>query len=277
MEAHALAAGIDNDVQYPFLCTLLSGGHSLLAFVVDVDKFFLLGDSVDDAPGEAFDKIARYMKLRNMPTFKNMSGGQAIEFAAGLCKNPTDKYKFPAMMTQYRDCQFSFSGIKNTAKRYLTAEEKALKLKVDEIIPDYPDFCANLQGAIARHICMRTQRAMEFCEGKGLINGEEMNTFVVSGGVACNDFIYNALAELCNQMNFQAFRPSKKLCTDNGTMIAWNGFVRFIHNKGIYSHHEIDDIDAIPSCQLGISLIDLVKEASIRCDWIKLPSLRYSF
>lgn len=252
----------------------MSGGHSLLALVQDVDKFYLLGETIDDAPGEAFDKIARRMKIRNKPNFEYMSGGQAIEFAAGLCKTPTDKYKFPLIMSHYRDCQFSFSGIKNIARRFIMLEEKGLKLKADEIIPDFPDFCANFLGAVTRHICTRTQRAMEFCERKGFINGKETNTLVVSGGVACNDFIYNALAEMCKEKNFQAFRPSKKLCTDNGIMIAWNGVERFIQNKGIYSHLEIDDIEVIATCQLGESLIDQVKKENIRCDWVKSPSLK---
>lgn len=111
MEAHALTARMEHDIKFPFLCLLISGGHSLLAVVQDVDKFLLLGETIDDAPGEAFDKIARRLKLRNLEYFKNMNGGQAIEEAARQCANPTDKYRFPLMLSRYRDCRFSFAGM----------------------------------------------------------------------------------------------------------------------------------------------------------------------
>lgn len=180
MEAHALTARMENNVQFPFLCLLISGGHSLLAFVNDVDDFRLLGDSLDDAPGEAFDKIARRLKLKNLPHFANRSGGQIIEEAARACTEPTDKYKFPLMMARYRDCQFSFAGIKNVAKRHIEYQERILELDVDQVIPDYQDFCANYLGAITRHICHRTQRAIEFCERKELFKGVEQKTLVVN-------------------------------------------------------------------------------------------------
>lgn len=274
MEAHALTVRMEHDVQFPFLCLLISGGHSLLAFVNDVDDFRLLGESIDDAPGEAFDKIARRLKIRNIPDFEKKNGGQAIEEAARLCKNPTDKYKFPLMMTRYRDCQFSYAGMKNVAKRFIEQEERVLKLDVDQVIPDYQDFCANLQGAITRHLCNRTQRAMEYCEKKNLFKDVEQKTLIISGGVACNDFIFSALDQMCERLNYKAVRPSKKLCTDNGIMIAWNGVERFTQDKGVFQHNEIDSIIAHPKCQLGESLIEQVKEENISCNWIKVPYLR---
>jgi N6-L-threonylcarbamoyladenine synthase len=275
MEAHALTARMENDVKFPFLCLLISGGHSLLAFVEDFDKFKLLGESLDDAPGECFDKIARELKLRNLPNYENKNGGQSIEEVARECKNPTNKYKFPLMLARYRDCQFSFAGMKNVAKRYIHHEEKALELDADSVIPDYPDFCANFLGGVARHICNRTQRAMEFCERKEMFKGVEHKKLVISGGVACNDFIFTALSQLCEQFNFTAVRPSKKLCTDNGIMIAWNGIERFTQNRGIYSHKNIDEIETYPKCQLGESLIDTLKCESIHCHWAKIPILKH--
>lgn len=111
MEAHALTVRMEHDVKFPFLCLLISGGHSLLAVVQDVDEFLLLGETLDDAPGEAFDKIARRLKLSNLEYFKDMNGGQAIEEAARQCANPTNKYRFPLMLYRYRNCQFSFAGM----------------------------------------------------------------------------------------------------------------------------------------------------------------------
>lgn len=275
MEAHALTARIEHDVEFPYLTLLVSGGHCLLAVAQSLDKFLLLGETVDDAPGEAFDKTARYLKLSNMKCFENKSGGQSIEEAANLCHEATNKYQFPLMMSRYRDCQFSFAGIKNTARKHIRIQNAAMGLSVDEVIPDYPDFCANFLGAVARHLCHRTQRAMEFCERNGLLKNANMTkTLVVSGGVACNDFLFKALSELCILQNYRAIRPSRKYCTDNGIMIAWNGVERFVQQKGIYSHAFIDEIEPETPCQLGESLIDEVKNANIVCKWEKIPCLK---
>lgn len=274
MQAHALTARITEKVEFPFLCLLISGGHSLLAFVKDVDEFLLLGESLDDAPGEAFDKIARHLKLSNLPQFANLSGGQSIEKAARSCTEVTDKYNFPLMLARYRDCQFSYAGLKNIAKRHVLAEQISSKLDVDEVLPDYPNFCANFLGAVTRHICHRTQRAMEFCDRKNFFEGVQHKQLVVSGGVACNDFIFTALSETCELMEYSAVRPTKKLCTDNGIMIAWNGVEKFVRNKDIIVPGRVDDIEMLGSCPIGRSLIDEVKAANISCNWVKPPSLK---
>lgn len=274
MEAHALTARMERNIEFPFLCLLISGGHSLLAIVHDVDDFSLLGETVDDAPGEAFDKIARRLKLRNLPKFEHKNGGQAIEEAALTCGAITDKYKFPLLMARHRDCQFSFAGIKNSAKRFIQNEELSLNLDADLVIPDYPDLCANFLGGITRHLCHKTQRAIEFCERKEIFKDVKQKTLVVSGGVACNDFINIALSQLCGLMDFKAYRPSKKLCTDNGVMIAWNGVERFETQKGIYPVDRIDEIPTLNRCMLGKSLIDEVKDAGISCKWAKIPILQ---
>lgn len=275
MEAHALTVRAENEeVKFPYLCLLVSGGHSLLAVVQDVDKFFLLGETIDDAPGEAFDKIARQLKLRNVPKFEKLSGGQSIEQAAKSCTEITDKYKFPLMLARSRDCQFSFSGLKNSAKRHIAIQQKTLNLNIDEVIPDYENFCANFLGAVTRHITNRTQRAIEYCQLKEIFKDVEHRSLVISGGVASNDFLFTALSEMSDQLGFKAIRPSKKLCTDNGIMIAWNGVERFRRQLDVHSYDSIDEIDTIPKCVLGEDIIDKVKEECIACDWIKPASLK---
>lgn len=275
MHSHALMVRMENeDVQFPFLCLLVSGGHSLLTFVRDVNDFILLGDSLDDAPGEAFDKIARRLKLRNLKQFDNMTGGQAIEEAAKLCTEPTDKYVFPLMLKHYRDCQFSFAGMKSRAERHIRRQEKDLNLDVDQVIPDYPDFCANVLGAITRHICKRTQRAIDYCEGENLFRDVKQKTLVISGGVASNDFIFTALDQMCKMMDFKAIRPSRKLCTDNGVMIGFTGVELFRRNLDICHPSQIDKLDYIPRSPVGESHIEKVKEKSIACDWLKIPLLK---
>lgn len=274
MHSHALMARMENEIEFPFLCLLISGGHSLLTFVRDVNDFILLGESLDDAPGEAFDKIARRLKLRNLKKFDNRSGGQAIEEAAGLCKEPTDKYKFALMLQHYRDCQFSFSGIKSKAERSIRRQEKKLNLDVDQVIPDYPDFCANVLGAITRHICKRTQRAIEYCESESLFEGVKQKMLVISGGVASNNFIFTALDQMCQQMDFKAVRPSRKLCTDNGIMIAFTGVELYRRNLDICHPSKIDELDYASRCPVGESHIDKVREKYIACDWVKIPILK---
>lgn len=273
MHAHALTARMENDIDFPFLCLLISGGHSLLTFVRDVNDFILLGESLDDAPGEAFDKIARRLKLRNLTQFDNKNGGQAIEEAARLCKEPTDKYNFPLMLSHYRDCQFSFAGLKSKAERHIKRQEWKLKLDVDQVIPDYTDFCANVLGAITRHICKRTQRAMEYCESQKLFN-DVKRTLVISGGVASNDFIFTALDQLCQEMDFKAIRPRRQLCTDNGIMIGFTGVEMFRRNLDICHPSRIDELDYSSKCPVGESHIDKVKEMNIACNWVKIPILK---
>jgi N6-L-threonylcarbamoyladenine synthase len=274
MRAHALTCRMENEVEFPFLCLLISGGHSLLTFVRDVNDFIIIGDSLDDAPGECLDKIARRLKLTNLKQFRNKSGGQAIEEAAAMCEKPTDKYYFPFMLKSYRDCQFTFAGIKNKGYRQISQQEQLLKLDVDEVIPDFPDFCANVLGAIGRHLCQRTQRAIEFCHSEYWFENVKQKTLIVSGGVASNTFLFTALEQMCEKLDFKAIRPKRKLCTDNGIMIGWTGVELFRRNLEICPPSKINEIDFFPKCPVGESYIERVKEAHIACNWCKIPLLR---
>lgn len=270
MEAHALTVRMEKEVPIPFLCLLVSGGHSLLTVCKDIDKFILLGESVDDAPGEAFDKIARRLKLRNIPEFKWMSGGQSIELAASRANN-TKKFDFPLPLARYRNCQFSFAGLKNTANRHIYKEEKDFNVATDEVIPEYENFCAGLLKGITRHICHRTQRAIEFSEAMELFDKDDPRTIVVSGGVACNDFLFTAISQLAEQFGYTAIRPSKRLCTDNGIMIAWNGVERY--RRGLDVLKEFDGVGVNGKCALGENWSEKVRDKSMPCKWAKIPIL----
>ena len=111
MEAHALTARLLTPVQFPFLVLLISGGHCLLSLATDIDQFELLGTSIDDSPGEALDKCARRLRLHNLPGMRDMSGGKAVELTAAKA---TGMVEFPVPMRGYRDCRFSFAGVKAT-------------------------------------------------------------------------------------------------------------------------------------------------------------------
>ncbi|XP_039438564.1 probable tRNA N6-adenosine threonylcarbamoyltransferase, mitochondrial [Culex pipiens pallens] len=260
MEAHALMARMTNKVPFPFVCILISGGHSLLTLVKNTKQFYLLGKTLDDAPGEAFDKIARRLKLRNLPEYAWISGGRAIELAAASSTNMA-KYDFPLPLSHYRDCQFSFAGLKNTATRHILQQENQLVLAPDAVLPDYNDLCAAFLNASARHIAQRTLRAIRFCEKQSLIQPGDPKTLVISGGVACNDFIYQTVSKMAESVGYVTVRPLKKHCTDNGVMIAWNGVEKFAVGQDIVLDY--DSVDIVGKTPLGVSLIEMVKDANI--------------
>ncbi|CAG9838681.1 unnamed protein product [Diabrotica balteata] len=272
MEAHALTARMhDKSIEFPFLVLLISGGHCLLVVAESVDKFLLLGETIDDAPGETFDKMARRMKLKNIPKYSTLSGGQAIELAATKADNPL-AYKFTIPLLMYKNCNFSFAGIKNQLLLQLQREEKEKEVPADGIIPGVDNLCASFQLVVTRHICHRVQRAMEYVFMKKLIPPDKQ-TLVVSGGAACNNFIAKGLSMVCDEVGYKLVRPPPKLCTDNGVMIAWNGVERWKENIGVYKNFEHIDIEK--SAPLGESLIEDVEREQISCTWVKLTKLNY--
>ncbi|PIK41255.1 putative tRNA N6-adenosine threonylcarbamoyltransferase, mitochondrial-like [Apostichopus japonicus] len=196
MEAHALTARmVDNSLSFPFLVLLVSGGHCILALARNVGDFVILGETLDGAPGEAFDKIARRLKLQEHPQCKGMSGGQAIETLAkeGNIHLLDGKHLF---RMQRKDCNFSFIGFKQAVFRLIQEEEKLQG--TSNILENVCDICASVQHHITRHL-------------------------VVSGGVASNGYIRHALSRLCDHTSYKLVCPPPKLCTDNGIMVAWAG------------------------------------------------------
>merc|ERR1719495_1631021 len=108
MAAHALTVRMEDDVRFPFLVLLISGGHCLLAVAKGINDFVLLGSSIDSSPGECLDKVARSLRLHILPEFRDMSGGQAVELFAQ--SGDRTKYDLGVSLRMYRDCKFSFSG-----------------------------------------------------------------------------------------------------------------------------------------------------------------------
>ncbi|XP_037961624.2 tRNA N6-adenosine threonylcarbamoyltransferase, mitochondrial [Plutella xylostella] len=266
MEAHALITRKDQEIPFPFLVLLISGGHCLLAVAQDVDKFLLLGESIDCAPGEIFDKVARRMKLKNIPEYSKMCGGQAIEMAALKATNP-QMFKFPLPLADYKDCNFSFNGLKTSVLLQVHRKERDHEIKANNVIPELNDLCAAMLAATSRHLVHRLQRAIEFCHDNNLIP-ETNKKLVVSGGVACNNYIFNALTMLCSEANYKIYRPEAKLCTDNGVMIAWNGLEKW--QRGIDIVNDFKTLDIKANSKLGVSLIDKVKESKIQTKLMKL-------
>ncbi|PZC79013.1 hypothetical protein B5X24_HaOG216964 [Helicoverpa armigera] len=269
MEAHALVARMYHDIQFPFLVLLISGGHCLLSLVKDVNDFELLGEGLDNAPGEVFDKVARRMKLRNIPEYSKISGGRAVELAAKKSTNQ-DLFEFPLPLARYRDCNFSFSGLKDSLERKLLKKEEEHNAIGDELIPEVNDLCAAFQLAVAEHIAHRTERAMMYCEKNNLIKPDN-RVIVVSGGVACNNFIFKSIEYIGNKMGYTAYRPPPAVCTDNGVMIAWNGLEKLRIQCDVRTDFSFKEVE--PEAPLGKNLIENIKAAYIQTKVTRLKTL----
>ncbi|CAL1528190.1 unnamed protein product [Lymnaea stagnalis] len=263
MEAHALTARMIERVEFPFMVLLASGGHCLLAIAKGIDDFLLLGTSQDTAPGEAYDKVtARELNLIKMPEFEHLSGGASVELMA----KQGDHTIFPRVhvMTSRADCDFSFTGLKISARRQILAEYQRLGLDQNQLLPNTSDICAWFQYNVMYHIGRRLQRAFIFTEMKELLGTSK--TLVVSGGVASNAFIRLNLEHICSMYGYKLVCPPQKLCTDNGIMIAWNGMEKIL--SGTNYLQDADSLQVVARSQFGSDISKEVKNSSI-----KLPKL----
>ncbi|XP_017016074.2 probable tRNA N6-adenosine threonylcarbamoyltransferase, mitochondrial [Drosophila takahashii] len=270
MEAHALQARMEHkEICFPFLCLLASGGHCQLVVVHGPGRLTLLGQTLDDAPGEAFDKIGRRLRLHILPEYRLWNGGRAIEHAARLASDPL-AYDFPLPLAQQRNCSFSFAGIKNNSFRAIRRRELSERTPPDGVISNYGDFCAGLLRAVSRHLMHRTQRAIEYCLLPQLrLFGDAPPTLVMSGGVANNDAIYANIAHLAEQYGCRSYRPSKRYCSDNGVMIAWHGVEQLLQDKQGSLRFDYDSIDIQGSAGFAECHEEAVQAAAIKCKWIQ--------
>jgi N6-L-threonylcarbamoyladenine synthase len=205
LEGHALSARLGARVDYPFLLLLVSGGHCQILEVAGVGRCRRLGSTIDDAAGEAFDKIAKAIGLP-------YPGGPALErLAVG---GDAARYPLPRALLGREGADFSFSGLKTAAARIA---ERLTTLE------DKRDLAAGVQAAIARQLAERGARTMaayaEAHRGEGL-------RFVVAGGVAANAEVRRVLSDLAAAQGFDFFAPPLAYCTDNAAMIALAGAER---------------------------------------------------
>ena len=205
LEGHAVSARLAARVDYPFLLLLVSGGHCQLLDVAGVGACRRLGSTIDDAAGEAFDKIAKTLGLP-------YPGGPALErLAEG---GDPDRFPLPRALLGRKDCDFSFSGLKTAAGRLADglASER-----------DRRDLAASAQAAIARQLAERTDRAMVRYAREHA--GRDLR-FVVAGGVAANGTVRQRLTEIAAERGFSFTAPPLRYCTDNAAMIALAGAER---------------------------------------------------
>lgn len=219
LEGHALvprlhaasASGGDGkiSVEFPYLLMLASGGHCQILLVRGVGRYEMIGQTLDDSAGEAFDKVAKMLGL-------GYPGGPIVDKRA-QGGNPT-AFAFPRPLCDKPGCDFSFSGIKTAARTFL---ERAPAPHSDEFIND---FCASFQAAVVDCIINRLNNAMQDAR----VMAAAPKTLVVAGGVAKNSAIRAAMEDLANKHAMTFAAPPMSLCTDNGAMIAWAGIENYL-------------------------------------------------
>jgi N6-L-threonylcarbamoyladenine synthase len=208
LEGHALTARLTDDVPFPYLLLLVSGGHCQLLAVEGIGRYRRLGTTVDDAAGECFDKGAKLLGL-------GFPGGPAIERAAA--GGNAGRFPLPRPLKGRPGCNFSFSGLK-TALRETVASRRGTAALTPQ---DVADLAAGLQAAIGDCLVDRTGHAIAEFETR-----HGGGPLVVAGGVAANRALRTQLSNLAAEHGLAFAAPPPELCTDNGAMIAWAGLER---------------------------------------------------
>lgn len=211
LAGHALTPRLTDDPAFPYLVLLVSGGHCQFLIVEDADRFRRLGGTIDDAPGEAFDKTA---KLLGLP----QPGGPAVE-AEAAGGDPT-RFAFPRPLLDRPGCDLSFSGLKTALLR---ARDGVVAERGGLTRADRADLCAGFQVAVADVLAEKSRRALS----EYLLLAPEVPVFAVAGGVAANAAIRGRLQPVCAKAGVRFVAPPLALCTDNAAMIAWAGIERF--------------------------------------------------
>ncbi|MFQ9933521.1 MAG: tRNA (adenosine(37)-N6)-threonylcarbamoyltransferase complex transferase subunit TsaD [Lachnospiraceae bacterium] len=223
IEGHISANYIENkELEPPFICLVVSGGHTHLVVVNDYGKYEVIGKTRDDAAGEAFDKVARAIGL-------GYPGGPKIDKISKE-GNPY-AIKFPVAKVEGAPLDFSFSGLKSAVLNHINM----CQMKNIEI--NTADIAASFQQAVVEAL---VSRGMEACEMYG------MKKFAIAGGVASNSAIRQAFAKECEERNISFYYPSPIFCTDNGAMIGVAAYYEYIN--GVTHGY---DLNAVPGLKLG--------------------------
>lgn len=206
LAGHALTPRLTDGVDFPYLMLLVSGGHCQFLLVRGPEDFTRLGGTIDDAPGEAFDKLAKLLALPQ-------PGGPSVEAAAR--DGDAGRFALPRPLLDRPGCDMSFSGLKTAALRQrdaLITDQGGLREQ------DRADLCAAFQAAVAEVLAEKARRALA---------AHPVPVLAVAGGVAANAQIRAALEAVAARAGTRFLAPPLRLCTDNGAMIAWAGIERF--------------------------------------------------
>jgi len=206
LAGHALTPRLTDELPFPYLMLLVSGGHCQFLRVAGPQEFIRLGGSIDDAPGEAFDKVA---KLLGLP----QPGGPSVEAEAAL--GDAARFALPRPLLDRPGCDLSFSGLKTAVLR---ARDGLIATQGGLFRQDRADLCAGFQAAVTDVLAEKTRRALDLSDAKAL---------AVAGGVAANRSIRAVLEALCAARDVRFTAPPLRLCTDNAAMIAYAGIAQF--------------------------------------------------
>ncbi len=201
LQGHVLISRMKKTIPFPFVCLLVSGGHCQILLAQAYNKFKILGETLDDAVGEVYDKISKIMGY-------GYPGGPIIE---ELAKKSLGKYKFnlPRPLIKEKTLNLSFSGLKTATRRII---ESGLNQSQKY------DLANDFQCVIAECLLKKVELAL-----KNIKRNTKISNFVLSGGVASNSFIRKQFRLLCKKNKVSFYAPDKELCIDNATMIAWAG------------------------------------------------------
>lgn len=223
IEGHISANYIENkDLEPPFLCLVVSGGHTHLVKVSDYGKYEILGKTRDDAAGEAFDKVARAIGL-------GYPGGPKIE-KASYQGNP-EAVSFPKARVADNPYDFSFSGVKSAVLNYING----CRMKQIEIVPE--DIAASFQKAVVDVLVAHSMHAVEEFG---------IRKFAIAGGVASNVVLRESMREACRKRGVAFYHPAPILCTDNAAMIGAAAYYEYLAG----TRHGLD-LNAVPNLRLG--------------------------
>ncbi|GHT95968.1 tRNA N6-adenosine threonylcarbamoyltransferase [Alphaproteobacteria bacterium] len=249
IEAHALCARLTNDVKFPYLLLLASGGHCQICIAHGIEQFEVIGKTLDDSVGESFDKVAKMMEL-------GYPGGPAVEKLANS-GNP-DRFNLPRPLCSKDSLDFSFSGLKTAVRitiqrdlgsdqcdvgsdddkthvRQALSDEKRLCESFNQNEQDKADLCASFQRTVNDVLSYKMNAAICLCKSKNI----DLDAAVISGGVAANKSIRNSIQLICQKHDVKFCAPPINLCTDNAVMVAWNGVEKALVSK-------FDDLDFRP-------------------------------
>lgn len=207
LEAHALTPRLTNNLQFPYLLLLVSGGHTQILAINGLGQYERLATTIDDAVGEAFDKTAKMLGL-------GMPGGPRIEQLAK--SGDPSRFTFPMPLRGKDTLNMSFSGLKT-----------AVRLEIGKLSPttqqDKSDICASFQRVALNILRDRCEKSMQLSQ----VHNAGIRHLVVAGGVGSNLSLRSSMKALCDTHEWQLVAPPLDLCTDNGAMVAWAGLERF--------------------------------------------------
>ncbi|MEI7904875.1 MAG: tRNA (adenosine(37)-N6)-threonylcarbamoyltransferase complex transferase subunit TsaD [Candidatus Firestonebacteria bacterium] len=202
LEAHLFAAFLEHEVKFPFLTLIISGGHTELVVVKEFGNYEVTGETRDDACGEAFDKVAKLLEL-------GYPGGPKVE---EMAKTGKKSFKFPKAVMKDGSSDFSFSGLKTAVLTHFKANKNMAK----------EDLCASFQNTVIETLLDNTLKtAVE----------RNITEIVLGGGVVANKTLRESFKVKCEKEGFNVYFPGFNLCTDNGAMIAYVGYQKFLRKQ----------------------------------------------